>query len=240
MADFSESLTIRILGDSSHFDRELQKVTKELHRFQDEMSEMSRYQDYFSRLGRQVNRFSRPLQEVSRLLDGITVKLASLSQYPIVLNVAPAMANLLLLSQMIDLLMAKLAALASFAAAAVGPSASGGGASFAETGGVQGFARGGYVSGPGGVDRVPAMLTAGEFVLRKPVAQQLGAGFLHSLNERGPTALREVSQATTHNNKQTDIHHYGGFTINVSQPIPVSSVLKTIKQKQKHTHTRRG
>jgi len=235
MAEFTESLTIRILGDSSQFDRELQKVTTTLTRFHSEMSEMSHFQDYFSRLGQQVNRFKRPLENVSRVLVQITSQVTALSRYPVVLNVAPAMANLTMLSQMIDLLFAKLTRLAAFSAAV----STSGSASAGESGSVAQFARGGVVHGPGGIDRVPALLTAGEFVLRKPVVQQLGTAFLQSLNANGPTALRNHSSNQV-NSQQTDIHHYGGFTVNVTQPVPVSSILKTLKQQSTHIRNRRG
>ena len=44
------------------------------------------------------------------------------------------------------------------------------------------FARGGYVPGTGNGDTVPAMLTPGEFVIRKSSAQKLGADTLHRMN----------------------------------------------------------
>jgi TP901 family phage tail tape measure protein len=52
------------------------------------------------------------------------------------------------------------------------------------TGGkVLGFARGGMVPGSGNSDTVPAMLTPGEFVIRKSSVQKLGAGNLAAMNE---------------------------------------------------------
>jgi len=44
------------------------------------------------------------------------------------------------------------------------------------------FARGGLVRGVGSADTVPALLTPGEFVLRRSAVQALGAGALGSLN----------------------------------------------------------
>lgn len=41
---------------------------------------------------------------------------------------------------------------------------------------------GGHVSGPSGIDKVPAMLTAGEFVMNKQAVQQHGVGYMQSLN----------------------------------------------------------
>jgi hypothetical protein len=47
------------------------------------------------------------------------------------------------------------------------------------------FATGGFVSGPGGVDRVPAKLTAGEFVMSKGAVQKYGANTLAAMNAAG-------------------------------------------------------
>ena len=44
------------------------------------------------------------------------------------------------------------------------------------------FKEGGAVSGPGGVDRVPAMLTAGEFVVNAEAAKSFGVENLHAIN----------------------------------------------------------
>lgn len=46
-------------------------------------------------------------------------------------------------------------------------------------------AAGGFVPGAGNTDTVPAMLTPGEFVLRKSVSERLGSSFLHNLNAGG-------------------------------------------------------
>src|SRR5262249_36908145 len=71
------------------------------------------------------------------------------------------------------------------------PSISGGGSSGGSEatrtdptrgGGAHGLARGGPVPGSGDGDTVPAMLTPGEFVIRKSAVKALGLDFLHSLN----------------------------------------------------------
>ena len=46
----------------------------------------------------------------------------------------------------------------------------------------QGFAKGGWVPGSGNRDTVPAMLTPGEFVVKKSSASKLGAGTLEAMN----------------------------------------------------------
>ena len=49
-------------------------------------------------------------------------------------------------------------------------------------GGFNKFNEGGFVSGPEGVDRVPAKLTAGEFVMSKGAVQEYGADTLANMN----------------------------------------------------------
>jgi hypothetical protein len=47
---------------------------------------------------------------------------------------------------------------------------------------VQRFARGGKLPGFGGGDRIPALLEAGEFVVRKEAVSRFGSGIFHMLN----------------------------------------------------------
>ena len=58
----------------------------------------------------------------------------------------------------------------------------GGGRLLAGAKGGLGFAKGGMVPGTGNTDSVPAMLTPGEFVVRKSVASRMGAGQLNEMN----------------------------------------------------------
>ena len=68
----------------------------------------------------------------------------------------------------------------------VSKTATGGGA-------VTKFARGGFVPGTGSSDTVPAMLTPGEFVIRKSSVNKLGAGQLNAMNNNGYAAGGAVS-----------------------------------------------
>ena len=52
-------------------------------------------------------------------------------------------------------------------------------------GGFNKFKEGGFVSGPSGVDKVPAKLTAGEFVMSKGAVQKYGVDTLASMNAAG-------------------------------------------------------
>lgn len=58
---------------------------------------------------------------------------------------------------------------------------------------IQRFARGGVVPGTGDTDTVPAMLTPGEFVIRKSSVKKLGTSTLARMNENGYAKGGEVS-----------------------------------------------
>lgn len=62
---------------------------------------------------------------------------------------------------------------------------------FSGGGEVQGFATGGFVSGPGGPkdDKIPAMLSDGEFVLSAKAVKNLGVPLLHALNDGDITRM---------------------------------------------------
>ena len=64
---------------------------------------------------------------------------------------------------------------------------------------IKNYKQGGFVSGPGGVDKVPARLTAGEFVMSKGAVQKFGVNTLASMNAAGggtnvPTITQEYNQ----------------------------------------------
>jgi TP901 family phage tail tape measure protein len=68
-----------------------------------------------------------------------------------------------------------------------------------------GFARGGIVPGTGNRDSVPAMLTPGEFVIKKSSVKSLGAGTLAQMNENkfanGGSARRRFGSSTKNSGK---------------------------------------
>ena len=53
---------------------------------------------------------------------------------------------------------------------------------------------------PRGTDTVPAMLTPGEFVIRKKAVDSLGTNFLNGLNQQGNKMLSNTSNTTIINN----------------------------------------
>ena len=51
---------------------------------------------------------------------------------------------------------------------------------------------GGIVEGPGGIDNVPANLTAGEYVIRKPAVDAFGTGLMDSINTIDATGAQQA------------------------------------------------
>ena len=83
-----------------------------------------------------------------------------------------------------------------------------GGATKKNTGGkILGFNSGGFVPGAGNRDTVPAMLTPGEFVIKKDSVKSIGAGNLAAMNRQG------YNQGGSVTVKPTDPKNYAAFTV---------------------------
>jgi hypothetical protein len=74
-----------------------------------------------------------------------------------------------------------------------------------------GYATGGYVEGPSGIDVIPARLTAGEYVMNRGATAVLGRSFLDQLNATGTVP---VSTATG-----------GGLGIPATSPVRIPALL---------------
>lgn len=113
------------------------------------------------------------------------------STFQIMANTALSLASALIkIADSIKPLLPMLAALAAFRIAKGMGSFFGGimsgatsGRTYNKGGKVLGFARGGLVPGSGNRDTVPAMLSPGEFVIRKSSVNKMGAGTLAAMNE---------------------------------------------------------
>jgi hypothetical protein len=183
----TESLTVRILGDSSQLRRELSSVAAEIEALQERLSEAGNAGRMLTETFGRASSGLGGLQQLSAMLDRIIQQVQLLSRQPITLNVQPALGALQQLMSAAQRTALQLRALSMTSrAGAFVP---------AETAGGQGFAAGGLVTGPGGIDQIPARLTAGEFVLNREAAAALGESFLDRLN-RGKARAREVSTAT--------------------------------------------
>ena len=89
--------------------------------------------------------------------------------------------------------------------------------------GFQALNQGGFVSGPSGVDKVPARLTAGEFVMSKGAVDTFGAGMMSAMNSMGggtnrPTIGRYEGGGLVQNNLLNRVSYFkgGGLVKNVT------------------------
>jgi hypothetical protein len=184
---FSESLTVRILGDSSQLQDELRSVSDQFDQLQRRMSEVSQGAQRIGQAFRQLSSATRPLQQLHQLLGQIHQQLRAISQQPVTLNVQPALQALQSLLKMAQAVAAQLQALGGIGVPMGAPGGfpgmmGGGHVPAPAGGGPRGMISGGLVAGPPGIDRVPVRLTAGEFVLRREVVQRLGGTLLDRLN----------------------------------------------------------
>src|SRR5262245_32178300 len=88
---FSESLTVRILGDSSGLRREIADVVTEIASLQERLRAASSSSEQLGRSVGNVSAAIRPLQQVSQFLSRITQQVQALNQTPVSLNIQPAL-----------------------------------------------------------------------------------------------------------------------------------------------------
>jgi hypothetical protein len=226
---FSESLTVRILGDSSQLRSELSQTVVQLQSLQERVNGLTTAGQQIGQSFSRLEGAMRPLQQLSQLLTQVTGQIRALSQQPVTLDVQPAMQALQALIQAIEAAIARLRMLGAVKAAVPGAGGGGGGPAVR-------LAAGGYVVGPPGADRVPAMLTAGEFVLSREATLALGAGFLGSLNTgSNPSSARAAATtSSTTNNQIGDLH------IHVQQTADVNSLVRDLRFQGIQLRNRRG
>ena len=234
---FTESLTIRILGDSSQLQRELEGGAQRIGDLERRLSKLGGLDRELGRAFGGFRTLVQPLEIVSRWLERITGQIQTLNNTPVTLNVAPALAALAALSQMIDLIIAKLRMLS------LGGFGGGVPVPMPAPLPIRQFASGGLVEGPAGLDQVPALLTAGEFVLRRPVVQEIGAAFLEALNGGGGARRSRADakpQAAGSAVEVSRVTNFGGVTIQVGQAADVNAVVRDLRLQGARLRNRRG
>jgi hypothetical protein len=239
MVNLNHSLTIQIQGDSSDFSRELDRV---MSRITDLESRMSGLESAGRRLGSSLDSIGnavQPINRVSQALEKVRQQLTVLSQTPVILNVQPALAALQMLQAQIAATRAQLQSLQM--------TGSMGGGYGAGAYGAAGFAHGGLVRGRPGLDRIPARLSAGEFVVRETSVNQLGVQFLSALNEHGSlprdrTATRRSQFLPTETEPQmaSNQTHFGGVNIHVRQATDLPSIIRELHAGGIRLRNRRG
>lgn len=237
---FSESLTVRILGDSSQLKSELQSVLQEIGALRGQLEQATDVGQQVSDGFDRVSGVTRPLEQVSRLLSQITGQAQALGQMPITLNVQPALAALAQLSAAIQGIAAQLMALAAIPiglGGGFGPIGGGGGGG---GGPIRQFAEGGLVTGPAGRDAVPALLTAGEFVLSRAATESLGLRFLQGLNAGSTGSAPRSAAREGASPVRNTTNHFGGITIQVAEAGGVNAIVRDLRLQGVHLRNRRG
>lgn len=237
----TETLTLRITGDSAPLQRELDTVEQRLQSFSERVTQFTDVGRGVQQLASRFADLLRPLDQVTRSLDRIASQLVNLGNIPVRLNVAPALQGLAAISQQIDQIAAKLAGLAAprpFIPAPLPLPADPGPIPIP----IRQFANGGYVTGPQGLDRIPSLLSHGEFVLRESAVRQLGANFLQQLNQGAiaPSSLQSNASSAPASISNSSITNVGGIALHVNQPIDLPRLVRNLQHQQFRLKTRRG
>ncbi len=256
MGEFSESLTVRILADAGELHEELDRALERLSQFSQQMGNLGQGGVGLSRLGASLQRLQQPLTQVSNLLTRVTQQVRQLDNMPIRLNVNPALQALSQLSAAIQRVASQLNGLnlggggglplLPMAGGTGGPPLGGGvpNAGGGGGGGPRQLARGGLVQGPAGLDRVPAWLTSGEFVLSRPAVERYGESLLDSMNRRAWKPPGQAGPSGGGGGETTavgaEIHQYGEIAIHVAQPVPLGELLRDLQFEGHRLRNRRG
>lgn len=251
---FSESLTVRILGDSSSLRQELESAAEQIDALQARLAAGSGVGPDLARMLLPLEGAVRPLESLSALVERVRGQLAALSGTPVTLNVAPAMGALQQLVAMMQQAAAQMRFLGTL---------SGGGAGVAAAAPVRGFASGGLVTGPTGVDNITARLTAGEFVLSREAVAALGEGTLSRWNRwphveaatprrlpapdlprtpvsEGRNARSSAILAAHQEPAPHSTLNYGGVSIQVRESADVTGLLRDLRRDGIVLRNRRG
>jgi hypothetical protein len=242
MAGFMETLTVKIEGDSSQLQAELDQVREKISKLSEAFSGLGNADQGLSRAVSRLSSMTGPLQNISQLLAQIQSQVQQLSYATISINVAPAISSLMQLSATLAQIMAQMQALTAMQ---MGGGGFGGGVPFSRVpmgSGMPAFDQGGLVMGRTGIDRIPALLSQGEFVIRSPIVDRLGVNFLERMNQGLLSFSRNVRapgngdrHVTSHRNSQI-----GEVHVHVNQAGEVSDLLQDLQTQQQRMKNRRG
>lgn len=261
---FSESLTVRILADSSSFRGELDNALSQLDRFRESVRTSatagSTLADSFSQLSQAIG----PLQQISKLLSGIGQQIRAIGQTPLTIDVSQAIGSLMSLLNMIDMVAARLRAL-SMPTSLPGVGGPGG----IPGGGPPGVAPGvgGPLPGlPGKYGATAPFIAAAmsgprsAAALRMPIAPEPrdvivnlpalaepaitgdriasptpAPSLAGSSDAYGTTASRAAVPA-----ESSTTNHFGGITIQVRETADVNTLVRDLRLQGIHLRNRRG
>jgi TP901 family phage tail tape measure protein len=110
----------------------------------------------------------------------------------------------------------------------------------ASGGQIYGFNRGGMVPGTGNRDTVPAMLTPGEFVIKKSSVESIGAGQLASMNKYAAGGLVVDFNNQVFGGAGLEGTAAGAQLATITKPENVNNIKKAIENKLPTTGVKRG
>ncbi len=214
---FTESLTVRILGDSSDLQRELEAVTSQLDDLQSRLADTGAGARTLAEGLGSASESTGPLRQVSTQLTAVSRQVAQLNGQSISLNVQPALVALAQLSSALQAVMAQmmqLAALGSVGTAAVGglPTR------------MSGSALGAAAAAP------PRLSTP---ALWPMISTRLGT-------ETGTRPLAAPVRPINSTPNATTNNHFGGITIQVTEPGSVNDVMRDLRLQGAALRVRRG
>ncbi|ADG69370.1 hypothetical protein Plim_3557 [Planctopirus limnophila DSM 3776] len=242
---YSESLTLRILADSSELESRLGDLGRQLSSLQ---SSTDRLSSSASRLtgAFQMTSAMNSVERLSRSLQALQRQVQQISGTPLNLNVSPALAAIASVSRALSQLARQVSTFPSMTGSGYLPLGTG---SFLPTGtgssygggsttNTRRFATGGLVTGPPGIDRIPALLTAGEYVLSSEVVQRLGLGNLSQLSAAASGSSRAIAPPATVQNS----HHQsiGELHVHMAQTLDLASFTENLAADAQRLRHRRG
>ncbi|WP_437186944.1 hypothetical protein SH668x_000315 [Planctomicrobium sp. SH668] len=263
-----ESLTVQILGDSSDLQQELTSVADQLDELGTRLTSMSSGFDGLGSTMQSLGNVVGPLQSIGSVVAALNQQIQLLSGHSVTLDVSPALSTLGQLLQAAQMTAAQLAALSMMSLGGGGMPAVGGGPSPLNVSGklpTRNFASGGAVIGPGGIDQVPARLTAGEYVLNQSAVDALGVDLLNHWNAGRfdaaattetrlqrvvptipPSQTRKMQTGESHTMFRSEsapvqsIANYGGIQIHVQEAGDVSDLMLDLRRQGIGLRHRRG
>lgn len=198
---FSESLTVRILGDSSALRREIDNAISQIDRLEDRLGAAVNVSNRLSQSLKNISGSLGPLRQLLTLLTQVNQQLTAISRRPLTLNVSPAINALQRLAQVAQMAAAAISSIMGgfpVVPGFPGNVGGGGGGNINGGGGSRtGYATGGLVAGPTGIDRVETRLTSGEYVINREAVMRYGVSYFDQLNQQAANVLASPSHTPT-------------------------------------------
>ena len=266
---FSESLTVRILADSSGFRTEVESALSLLDRFSNEVAAVAGIGQTLAQAFQPLSQGIAPLRSISRLLTLIQKQIRAIGQTPLTINVKPALAALRSLSAAIAAAAARLRALSAASSAPTAVAAGKGAQPLAAAGSVP-RASAAAALPAAGLGRQSAPLHAAA-----PPTSPLGTATASSVPSHFPTPAQltvnlpasAASQSVENSSRRspsnesaqpspvdrsarsnptsiepvtTNHNHFGGITVNVRETADVTALVRDLRLQGIHLRNRRG